>query len=82
MALFRENMEPRCIYCEKSVQLEEHRVGCPRYGVVSDRFSCRQFVYDPFKRMPPKPVKLGRQYSDNDFSIAPGDPGKETKNNV
>ena len=69
MALFRDNIEPRCAYCEKSVRLEENRMGCPRHGIVSDRFSCRHFLYDPFKRIPPKPVKLSRNYSDTDFSL-------------
>lgn len=56
--LLRKNMEPRCAYCAKGTVLNDREVACPRKGVVAVEYHCMGFQYDPFKRVPPRPVKL------------------------
>ncbi|MCL2747923.1 MAG: hypothetical protein FWE59_04630 [Oscillospiraceae bacterium] len=70
MPLFNKNIDPRCAYCEHGVPLPRHNeVGCAQHGVVDPSYHCRHFRYDPIKRVPPKPVKLRRDYDDADFQI-------------
>ena len=54
--LFEKDMEPRCAYCKRGVELEENEILCSRKGIVSPMGSCRKFKYDPLKRVPPKPL--------------------------
>lgn len=56
--LFRKNIEPRCAYCAKGKAINDREVVCPRKGVVAVGYHCFAFKYDPFKRVPPRPVKL------------------------
>jgi len=56
--MFRKDMEPRCAYCAKGTVISEREVVCPRKGVVAVEYHCGHFKYDPFKRVPPRPVKL------------------------
>ncbi|MDE7243925.1 MAG: hypothetical protein K2O18_08115 [Oscillospiraceae bacterium] len=56
--LFRKDMEPRCAYCTKGNVINETEVVCSRKGVVAIEYHCSRFKYDPFKRVPPRPVKL------------------------
>ena len=43
---------------------------CRRKGVVAAEFHCGRFKYDPFKRVPPRPVKLETsKLSEEDFRI-------------
>lgn len=67
--LFRKKIDPRCVYCSRSVSLSGNEVVCVKHGVVEAYGSCRHFKYDPLKRVPPKPVRLGRNYDDADFSL-------------
>jgi hypothetical protein len=70
VSLFRENIDPRCVYCLHSVPLEKRdELGCLRHGVVDAASHCRGFKYDPFKRVPPKPVRLRKNYTDKDFQL-------------
>lgn len=57
-SLFREDMEPRCAYCAKGSILEEDKILCSKKGVVAAGGQCRNFRYDPLKRVPPKPAVL------------------------
>ncbi len=62
--LFRKDMEPRCAYCTKG------NVICERKGIVAVEYHCARFRYDPFKRVPPRPVKLETsKLKAEDFSI-------------
>ena len=54
--LFRKDIEPRCVYCQRGHQLDEDRVACAKKGVVSPGWHCSYFVYDPLKRVPPQPA--------------------------
>lgn len=56
--LFRKDIEPRCAYCTKGAAINDREVICARKGVVAVEYHCRWFQYDPFKRVPPRPVKL------------------------
>ena len=68
--LFRKNIEPRCVYCAKGNQINDREVACPKKGVVAVGYHCMAFKYDPFKREPPRPVKLEtNRLTAEDFSI-------------
>ena len=57
--LFRKDMEPRCAYCVKGNVINER-----------EEYHCARFRYDPFKRVPPRPVKLETsKLKAEDFSI-------------
>ena len=68
--LFKKTIQPRCVYCAKGSPLEKEFILCPKKGVVSGGFSCRHFEYDPFKRVPPAPVKPDfSKLKDEDFTL-------------
>ncbi|MBE7005118.1 MAG: hypothetical protein E7425_12750 [Ruminococcaceae bacterium] len=70
MRLFRRNMEKRCAYCTSGSVLNEREVACPYRGIVGTADHCRRFVYDPLKRVPPRPAVLsGGKYSEEDFQL-------------
>ncbi len=70
MSLFRMKIDPRCAYCKYGVPLDKRdEIGCVRHGVVDAFSKCHSFSYDPLKRVPPKPVKLRRNYTDADFQL-------------
>jgi len=70
MPLFRGNIDPRCGYCKHGIRLVgEDKVGCLRHGVMAASAHCRSFRYDPFKRVPSKPVKLRQNYAEEDFTL-------------
>ena len=70
MSLFRVKIDPRCDYCWHGLLFPGGvSVGCTRHGVMSASARCRNFLYDPFKRVPPKPVKLRKDYTEADFQI-------------
>ena len=48
--LFKKEIEPRCAYCARGTQLEEHTILCKKKGVVEAGGHCRSFQYDPLKR--------------------------------
>ncbi len=67
--LFRKKIDPRCLYCARGVSLDPNEVMCIKCGIVKPYGTCRQFRYDPLKRVPPKPVKLSRNYTAEDMKI-------------
>lgn len=69
MRLFREKIDPRCAYCKHGVTLNKSDVGCVAHGIVPIEFHCRRFRYDPLKRIPVRPVRLRKNYSDADFKL-------------
>ncbi len=68
MSLFRKNMEPRCEYCDKGSRISDTEVACVKRGIVACEHHCGAFVYDPLKRVPPRPVKLAEQKPE-DFAL-------------
>lgn len=70
MPLFRKNIEPRCAYCEKGSLISEEQVACRKRGVVNCDDHCAGFVYDPLKRVPPRPALLDTgKMSEEDFAL-------------
>ncbi len=70
MKLFRKDIDPRCAYCDRGVQVNEREVMCVKRGIVPIEFHCGQFRYDPLRRTPPRPVGLRKSnYDEKDFSI-------------
>lgn len=67
--LFRSDIEPRCVYCQRAVPLGEEQMMCRKRGVVPCGGSCRAFHYDPTRRTPPKPAVLRGGFTDDDFSL-------------
>ena len=68
--LLRKDIEPRCAYCAKGSAISDREVACSRKGVVAAEYHCGRFKYDPFKRVPPRPVKLKTsRLKQEDFSI-------------
>ena len=68
--LFRRDIVPRCAYCQRGNAISERVVVCRRKGVVAAEFHCTRFKYDPFKRVPPRPVKLETsRLTEEDFRI-------------
>ena len=46
-------ISPACAYCAHGSPAPDQRmVLCPRRGVVSPSFHCRNFLYDPLLRTP------------------------------
>ena len=70
MQLFRKNMEKRCAYCKYGCTINETQVACERKGIVDAAGHCRRFVYDPLRRVPPRPAALNTErYSAEDFKL-------------
>lgn len=70
MQLFRKNMEKRCAYCARGCAINETQVACERKGIVDAAGHCRRFVYDPLRRVPPRPAALNTErYSAEDFKL-------------
>ena len=68
--LFRKKLPRSCSYCACGTKMDDHQILCTKHGVVSDSFSCRKFVYDPCKRIPPKMKALDlNKYQEEDFSL-------------
>lgn len=68
--LFRKKIEKSCSYCQFGTQLDDGLALCIKRGVVSANHKCRKFVYDPIKRVPPKPQTLDfSKYSEEDYSL-------------
>jgi hypothetical protein len=67
--IFSKNIDPRCTYCKWSEPLNVKEVACVKRGVVDAYDRCRLFSYDPFKRVPPRPAKLGKDYTAEDLSL-------------
>lgn len=57
MALFNKNIDPLCVYCSHSHPLTEEEVICNKKGIKEKSSHCKKFIYDPLKRVPPRPKK-------------------------
>lgn len=68
--LFRKKIERSCMYCGFGVMLENGQILCSKKGLRCVDDSCRKFLYDPCKRIPPKAKALDFQkYEQEDFSL-------------
>ena len=67
--LFRKDMEKRCAYCASGVTISETQVACERRGVVDCTGHCRHFVYDPLRRVPPRPAALAKEHDPKEFEL-------------
>jgi len=51
------NYDCICAFCEKSGNIyDEEFMMCKIRGIVAKSYSCKKFIYDPLKRVPPKAV--------------------------
>lgn len=67
--LFGNNIAPSCSYCQKAKPSVRHGVMlCSKKGIVPPDFSCKNFVYDPLKRVPHGRAKP-MQFSPEDFAL-------------
>lgn len=68
--LFRKDLEPSCMYCQRGRQINDLEIACVKCGVVPVEHHCRAFRYDPLKRIPPRPVTLDTgRFTEADFSL-------------
>ena len=65
---FRKRIDPRCAYCIHGSTISETQVACVKRGIVACEHRCGAFVYDPLKRVPPRPVKLAEKKAE-DFTL-------------
>lgn len=56
--LFRKKIDPRCAYCAKGRTIDDEQVACVKKGIMHPEDHCGAFVYDPLRRVPPRPLKL------------------------
>lgn len=66
---FRKDMEKRCAYCASGVRISETEVACERRGIVDCAGHCRRFVYDPLRRVPPRPAGLKEEHDPKEFEL-------------
>jgi len=67
---FRKDIEKCCAYCARGSRISEEEIACPRRGVMDAAAHCSAFVYDPLKRVPPRPVSpAADQYTEEDFKL-------------
>ncbi len=68
--LFRKDIDPRCAYCARGSRIGEDKVACVKKGIVAPEHSCGAFVYDPLRRVPPRPLKLDTEkLNEGDFQL-------------
>lgn len=68
--LFKKKISRSCSYCKHSTKLDDSQFLCAKRGVVPADKSCRKFIYDPFKRVPPKTKASDfSQFENEDFSL-------------
>ena len=54
-SLFQHKIDPRCVYCANGRPLNKEQIVCPKKGVMGSDSHCRKFIYDPLRRIPPRP---------------------------
>ena len=70
MKLFRKNMEKRCAYCAYGATIAGNEVACERKGIVDAGSHCARFVYDPLRRVPPRPAPIkSDKFNPEDFRL-------------
>ena len=68
--LFRKKITRSCAYCSYGTKLNSTDILCVKRGIRNMEQSCRKFLYDPCKRVPPK-MKASdfSKYDEEDFSL-------------
>lgn len=67
--MFKKKHDVDCSYCKFGYVLTNGEdCICDKYGIIERKYECSKFVYEPLKRVPSPPIKLG-PYSQNDFKI-------------
>lgn len=68
--LFRKRIPRACSYCQYAAKMNEEQILCMKKGVRPAYSSCRKFLYDPCKRIPPrvKPLDFSK-YNEEDFRL-------------
>lgn len=68
--LFRKRIQRACSYCAHGVKLDDTSILCTRKGVMPMEGGCRQFRYDPCKRIPLKKKALDfSKYDKEDYTL-------------
>lgn len=68
--LFRKKHPRVCDYCKHGTKLEDGLILCIKKGVRTTDDGCRRFIYDPCKRIPPKPKAPDfNKYNEDDFTL-------------
>ena len=67
--LFRKDIDPRCAYCARGSRIGEDKVACVKRGIVAPEYHCAAFIYDPLRRVPPKPAVIRGSFTDEDFLL-------------
>jgi len=68
--LFRKKIERSCSYCVYGANIGDDHILCSKKGLRTLDSQCRKFIYDPCKRVPPKPKALDfSKYDAEDFSL-------------
>lgn len=68
--LFRDDIDPSCLYCTHGNRISETEVMCLKKGIVSAGASCKKFHYNPLKREPAKHISLNtKNLSKEDFEL-------------
>ena len=66
----RKDPDPRCAYRARGSRIGEDKVACVKRGIVAPEYHCAAFVYDPLRRVPPRPMKLDTdKLTSEDFEI-------------
>lgn len=69
LKFFGSNIEPACGYCKKGrANSDDSMIICKNKGIVEAFFSCKNFEYDPLKRIPSPQATLPT-YSNEDFML-------------
>lgn len=67
--LFKDDIEPRCAYCEfGKISGDRKSILCRRRGIMTGDYSCRSFVYDPLKRVPKKSPEM-QKFDPSEFEL-------------
>ena len=68
--LFRKKIARSCAYCAYGAKIDDEQILCSKKGMVSSCGKCRKFIYDPCKRIPPKPKALDfKKYEEQDYTL-------------
>lgn len=68
-ALFGNNIEPACQYCQFGRPAPDKvMIFCRKFGPVAPIYKCKKYIYDPLKRVPRRQPKLP-DYLPEDFKL-------------
>lgn len=67
--LLGKDLEPKCEYCVYGRPTPDgQNILCVYCGVPSPDYHCKKYKYDPLKREPQKPARLG-EFSEDEFKL-------------